>query len=92
MIDNRDETVADHLRSNLNNAEFFRIVSAYFAIYGYETLQGGLDNLKHVRFLIWRPKHRRRGRSRSKTARQHGQAIPDRANLCYRRNIKLGED
>ena len=55
MIDNRDETVADHLRRNLANADFFRIVSAYFSIYGYELLQPELENLRHVRFLYGEP-------------------------------------
>ena len=39
MIDNRDQTVADHLRQNLTRADFLRVVSAYFSIYGYKTLQ-----------------------------------------------------
>ena len=55
MIDNRDETVADHLRRNLTDADFLRVVSAYFSIYGYETLQDELDNLNHVRFLYGDP-------------------------------------
>ncbi len=55
MIDNRDETVADHLRRNLTNADFLRVVSAYFSIYGYETLQDELDNLENVRFLYGDP-------------------------------------
>ena len=55
MIDNRDETVADHLRRNLTHADFLRVVSAYFSIYGYETLQDELDNLENVRFLYGDP-------------------------------------
>ena len=55
MIDNRDDTVADHLRRNLTHADFLRVVSAYFSIYGYETLQDELDKLKHVRFLYGDP-------------------------------------
>ena len=55
MLDNRDDTVAEHLGRSLRNAEFLRVVSAYFSIYGYEVLQEELDNLKNVRFLYGDP-------------------------------------
>ena len=55
MIDNRDDTVADHLRRNLSQADFLHMVSAYFSIYGYELLQTELEALQHVRFLYGEP-------------------------------------
>ena len=45
MIDNRDDTVADHLRRNLSQADYLHMVSAYFSIYGYELLQPELEAL-----------------------------------------------
>ena len=55
MIDNRDETVAEHLRRSLSNADYLRMVSAYFSIYGFELLQPELENLNHTRFLYGEP-------------------------------------
>ena len=36
ILDNRSRTVADYLRHSLPDAAVFRLVSAYFTIYGYE--------------------------------------------------------
>ncbi len=55
ILDNRDRTVADYLRTHLPDATVFRLVSAYFSIYGYETLQGQLRGIKDVRFLFGAP-------------------------------------
>ncbi len=47
--------VADYLRKNLPNAETFRLVSAYFSIYGFQLLQKELEQLNDVRFLFGNP-------------------------------------
>ena len=55
ILDNQTRSVADYLRLNLRNAEAFRLVSAYFTIYGYELLADELDELREVRFLFGDP-------------------------------------
>ena len=55
IIDNRTHTVADYLRKNLQSANAFRLVSAYFSIYGYEELENALDTVDDVRFLFGDP-------------------------------------
>ncbi len=55
ILDNRLNTVVDYLRAHLPTAEIFRLVSAYFTIYGYEALQNELQNVKDVRFLFGDP-------------------------------------
>ena len=55
ILDNRDRTVADYLRKQLSDADVFRLVSAYFSIYGYEQLAEELDRVRAVRFLFGDP-------------------------------------
>ena len=55
IIDNEQETVADHLRRSLGASEAFDFVSAYFSIYGYELLMDELDGIDRVRFLFGDP-------------------------------------
>ena len=55
ILDNRIHTVADYLRKNLQGADAFRFVSAYFSIYGYEHLEDALSNVGEVRFLFGDP-------------------------------------
>jgi len=55
ILDNRTHTVADYLRKNLQSAEAFRLVSAYFSIYGYAQLEEALDTVDEVRFLFGDP-------------------------------------
>ena len=55
ILDNQTRSVADYLRVNLRDAETFRLVSAYFTIYGYELLADELDKLGEVRFLFGDP-------------------------------------
>ncbi len=55
ILDNRCSTVADYLREQLSAADVFRLVSAYFTIYGYEALQNELREVKDIRFLFGDP-------------------------------------
>ena len=55
ILDNRTHTVADYLRKNLQRADAFRLVSAYFSIYGYAQLEDALDTVDEVRFLFGDP-------------------------------------
>ena len=55
ILDNRTHKVADYLRSNLQGGEVFRLVSAYFSIYGYEQLEDALNSVDEVRFLYGDP-------------------------------------
>ena len=55
VLDNRDLKVVDYLRSRLGSAEQFRIVSAYFSIYGYELLADELARIGETRFLFGDP-------------------------------------
>ncbi len=55
ILDNRGRTVVRHLRQHLTDAKAFRIVSAYFSIYGYELLADQLARVQEVRFLFGDP-------------------------------------
>ena len=55
ILDNRENKVADFLRKVLTDAEVFRLVSAYFTIFGYEVLQKQLHGIGDVRFLYGDP-------------------------------------
>ena len=55
ILDNRHLSVADFLRAHLSNADVYRLVSAYFTIYGYEALEAELRGVKNVRFLFGNP-------------------------------------
>ncbi len=55
ILDNRTRTVAEYLRRNLRDAQAFRLVSAYFSIYGYGLLADALDGVGKVRFLFGDP-------------------------------------
>ena len=46
ILDNRARKVVDYLRQHLSSAEVFRLVSAYFTIYGYEALQSELRGVR----------------------------------------------
>ena len=48
ILDNRQRRVVDYLRQHLSAAEVFRLVSAYFTIYGYEALQSELNGVKLI--------------------------------------------
>ena len=52
ILDNRRARVVDYLRRHLPDAQVFRLVSAYFTIYGYEALQRELRGIGDVRFLF----------------------------------------
>ena len=55
ILDNRTRTVADYLQKNLRGGDTFRLVSAYFSIYGYALLEDALNNVNEVRFLFGDP-------------------------------------
>ena len=55
ILDNRRVAVVDYLRRHLPDADVFRLVSAYFTIYGYEALQSELRGIGDVRFLFGDP-------------------------------------
>ena len=55
VLDNRGRTVVSYLREHLAGADAFRIVSAYFSIYGYELLADDLANVRETRFLFGDP-------------------------------------
>ena len=55
ILDNRERKVADYLRKCLDTTEAFRVVSAYFSIYGYELLEDALSDLGDVRLLFGDP-------------------------------------
>ena len=56
ILDNQGQRkVADYLRQQLSNADVFRIVSAYFTIYGFEALSSELQTVKNVKFLFGDP-------------------------------------
>ncbi len=55
ILDNCDHKVAEYLREHLPAAEVFRLVSAYFTIYGYEAIENELRGIKDVRFLFGDP-------------------------------------
>ena len=55
ILDNRQSTVAEYLRHHLSMAKVFRLVSAYFTIYGFEVLENQLRGIKDIRFLFGDP-------------------------------------
>ena len=55
ILDNQTTAIADFLQEHLANAKTFRLVSAYFSIYGYEILADVLDHVDRVRFLFGDP-------------------------------------
>ena len=55
IIDNRAATLADRLRERLRPDDSFSLVSAYFSIYGFQTLADELESLESVRFLYGDP-------------------------------------
>ena len=55
ILDNRTRTVADYLRKHLRGSDAFRLVSAYFSIYGYKELADALESVSEVRFLYGDP-------------------------------------
>ena len=55
ILDNRTHTVADYLRKHLQSGDVFRLVSAYFSIYGYKELANALNTVDEVRFLFGDP-------------------------------------
>ena len=55
ILDNRDRAVVDYLRGPLRDADLFRVVSAFFTIYGFELLEDVLDGVGETRFLFGDP-------------------------------------
>ena len=55
ILDNRTYTVASYLLRQLQDSSAFRLVSAYFSIYGYAQLEEALNNVAEVRFLYGDP-------------------------------------
>ena len=54
-MDNRDRAVVDYLRGRLRDADLFRVVSAFFTIYGFELLEDVLGGVGETRFLFGDP-------------------------------------
>ena len=55
ILDNRDRAVVDYLRRPLRDADLFRVVSAFFTIYGFELLEGVLGEVGETRLLFGDP-------------------------------------
>ena len=55
ILDNRTGRLVDYLHQYLPTSQVFRIVSAYFSVYGYEALQDALSQIDDVRFLFGDP-------------------------------------
>ena len=55
ILDNRTRRLVDYLRQHLPASQVFRIVSAYFSVYGYEALQDALSQVDDIRFLFGDP-------------------------------------
>ena len=55
ILDNQAQTVAEYLRRTLRDSDIFRVVSAYFTVYGYELLEDELNTVGEVRFLFGDP-------------------------------------
>ena len=55
ILDNRTRRLVDYLHQHLPATRIFRIVSAYFSVYGYEALQDALHQVDDVRFLFGDP-------------------------------------
>ena len=52
ILDNRIAAVCNYLQENLVDADSFRLVSAYFSIYGYDLLAEELNAVRQVCFLF----------------------------------------
>ena len=55
ILDNRARRLVDYLQQHLPATQIFRIVSAYFSVYGYEALQDALNQVDDIRFLFGDP-------------------------------------
>ena len=56
IIDNRNRgKVGDYLKSNISYNSKLSIVSAYFTIYAYKSLQKELDSINKLDFLFGEP-------------------------------------
>lgn len=55
ILDNPDRRVVDYLRGPLHDADLFRVVSAFFTIYGFELLEDVLGGVDKTRFLFGDP-------------------------------------
>ncbi len=71
ILDNQRAAVAEYLRACLEGADLFRIVSAYFSVFGYETLAEKLESASapKVRFLFGAPDSADDAESGDKTQR-----------------------
>ena len=57
LLDNHKATVVEHLRRQISGADMFRLVTAYFSIYGFQALADELEKEGlEVRFLFGDPK------------------------------------
>ncbi len=55
ILDNRSATLAEYLRQHLPQAEIFRLVSAYFSVYGFASIADALETTPEVKFLFGDP-------------------------------------
>ncbi|MGI9345261.1 MAG: helicase-related protein [Gammaproteobacteria bacterium] len=56
LIDNKQASVVEHLQQHLRATDVFRLVTAYFSIYGFEALATELENNQlAVKFLFGDP-------------------------------------
>ncbi len=55
IVDNRERTVGDFLRTQLAADDMLSVVSAYFTIYAYDDLRTKLEGLRRLRFLYGQP-------------------------------------
>lgn len=55
ILDNQTAKVGHYLQENLAGADSFRLVSAYFSIYGHDLLAEELNAVRQVRFLFGDP-------------------------------------
>lgn len=51
LLDNRKRKVGDYLKRKINDNSILKIVSAYFTVYGFETLEKELKQAQQVKFL-----------------------------------------
>ena len=55
ILDNRTQRLVDYLQQHLPATQIFRVVSAYFSVYGYEALKDVLNQTDDIRFLFGDP-------------------------------------
>ena len=55
LIDNEKRTMWQHLNDRIDSTSIINMVSAYFTIYGFQTLQDKLNEAKEVKFLYGDP-------------------------------------